>query len=532
MNLVQDPCLPIRYRNGQKAYAPPAAITDPEAVDLDFPRADFNGAAYQFLIALLQTVRSPANRKEWLRLYLQPPSQEDLETSLAPWSDHFELLGDGPCFLQDFDSLDSARSTSIASLLIESPGEQGIKQNTDHFVKRGIGEAMCAACAAMALYNFQATGPAGGTGYRVGIRGGGPLTTLVMPHEPSASLWEKLLLNILPRDHRRFRHSEPSPGDWRVLPWLGPTRTSEKGSSTRVTTPEDVHPLHVFWGMPNRIRLSLPEGQGACQVCGQETENILRRLRMTNLGYNYDGPFRHPLTPYRYEPKNGEHTAISLKGQKGGVGYRHWESLTLEDPEQGHIPASVVQDYLESKRGLLQGHKQPRLWVFGYDLKQNKPRGWYNTQMPLIAVSADRRDLFLYGVRQLEQAAVKAAQRTRSAVKEAWFSRPRDAKGDFEFIENRFFEATASDFYACLALLAEAVECGESNLPPAVAGRWLNCVTRAANEVFESLALAGEEQAMDDLKRVIAARNRLRYWLSWEREMKVLRQQAKQGEAA
>jgi CRISPR system Cascade subunit CasA len=248
---------------------------------------------------------------------------------------------------------------------------------------------------------------------------------------------------------------------------------------------------------------------------------------MTNLGYNYDGPFRHPLTPYRFDPKKPNEPPYSLKGQQGGLGYRHWESLALEDPEQGHLPAWVVQDYLETKRRLLQGGRQPRLWVFGYDLKQNKPRGWYSTEMPLIAVSEDRRDLFLYGIRQLDQAAVKAAKRTQDAVKEAWFARPRDAKGDFGFIQHRFWEATTAEFYACLPQLAQAVEAGQTSLPSAVARRWLEVVSRAANEVFESLALAADEQGMD-LRRVIAARNGLRSWLSGGREMKRLRQQAEQ----
>ncbi|MBK1691210.1 type I-E CRISPR-associated protein Cse1/CasA [Ectothiorhodospira mobilis] len=531
MNLIDEPWLPFRRRDGERVYAPPSAVTDPDLVDLAFPRADFTGAGWQLLIALLQTVLAPANRKDWFRLWQEPPSRQALETDLAPWRDAFGLLGEGPCFLQDLDPLEEARDAPIASLLIESPGVQGLKLNTDHFVKRGIGEAMCPACAAVALYNFQATGPAGGTGYRVGIRGGGPLTTLVLPHDPEVPLWHKLLLNILPRDHRRFRYPDPRPTDGRIFPWLVPTRTSEKGSSTQVTTPEEVHPLHLYWAMPNRIRLGSPEGPGTCQVCGRETSQLLRSLRMTNLGYNYDGPFRHPLTPYRFDPKKPDETPYSLKGQQGGLGYRHWESLALEDPERGHLPALVVQDYLETKRRLLQGGRQPRLWVFGYDLKQNKPRGWYSTEMPLVTVPEDRRDLFLHGIRQLDQAAVKAAKRTQDAVKEAWFSRPRDAKGDFGFIQHRFWEATTGDFYACLPQLAEAVEAGRTGLPPAVARRWLEVVSRAANEVFESLALTADEQGMD-LRRVIAARNGLRSWLSGGREMKRLRQQAEQEAAA
>lgn len=526
MNLINDPWLPFRQRNGERIYAPPAAVVDPELVDLDFPRADFNGAGWQFLIGLLQTAMAPANRKEWLQLWERPPEREELESRLKTWQDAFELEGGGARFLQDRDPLEGARQASIASLLIEAPGEQGLKQNTDHFVHRGMGEEMCPECTAAALYNFQATGPAGGTGYRVGIRGGGPLTTLVLPRESDAPIWHKLLLNLLTRDSD-FRYSDPDPRDWRVSPWLAATRTSEKGSSTLVTTPEDVHPLHLFWAMPNRIHLDEPEGPGTCQVCGREAEQVFRSMRMANLGYNYDGPFRHPLTPYRFDPKKPDQPPFSQKGQPGGLGYRHWESLTLADPEQGNLPALVVQDYLKTKQPLLRGEKQPRLWLFGYDLKQNKPRGWYSTEMPLVAIPPESTDLFLSWVRQLDQAADRGARRTQDAVKQAWFSRPKDAKGDFDFIRHRFWEATTADFYTCLSELAQAIESGVTVLPAEVAQRWVSAIDRAANGVFESLALAGDEEAMD-LKRVIAARNGLRSWLRSGKEMKALRQQMQQ----
>lgn len=532
MNLIDDPCLPFRHRDGGIVHAPPAAMADPDLVDLGFPRADFNGAGWQFLIGLLQTAYAPANRKEWRRLWQQPPPREELHAALAPFRDSFELFGDGSRFMQDRAPLEEAPEVSVAALLIDAPGEQGIKFNTDHFVKRGVGEAMCPECAAMALFNFQTTGPAGGTGYRVGIRGGGPLTTLVLPHDPDASLWQKLLLNVLTRDNSDFRYPDPKPDDWRVFPWLAATRTSEKGSPTLVTTPEDVHPLHVFWAMPNRIRLEQGEGAGDCQVCGRVASQVLRNLHKTNLGYNYDGPWRHPLTPYRFNPKKPDEIPISQKGQQGGLGYRHWESLTLEDPQdQGNLPALVVRDYIRTKQPTLKGPKQARLCVFGYDLKQNKPRGWYSTEMPLFAVGEEHGDAFLHLVRQIEQAAQKAAWQTREAVKAAWFSRPGEAKGDFDFIQHRFWEATAGDFYAVLPDLAAAVEADSGDMPAPVASRWMRTVRRAAEGVFEDLALAGDAEAMD-LKRVIAARNKLRSWLNGGKEMKNLRQQAKQEEIA
>lgn len=535
MNLIEDHWLPFRRRDGGIEYGPPSAVADPDFVDLALPRADFQGSAWQFLIGLLQTASAPASRKEWLQMWMEPPSADELQAGFAPYAETFEMFGDGPRFLQDLDPMEQAKTISSAGLLIEAPGEQGLKQNTDHFMKRGLGEEMCPDCAALALLTMQLTGPAGGTGYRVGLRGGGPLTTVVLPHDEQASLWQKLLLNLLTRE--QFTYPEPQPDNERIFPWLAPTRTSERGSATPVTTPDDMHPLHVYWSMPNRFRLEVEDAPCRCHVCGRDSERRICHMRVTNYGMNYDGSWIHPLTPYRFDPRKSD-PPLSQKGQPGGVGYRHWESMVLkDDKDQGNLPAQVVQDYLTTKVGTLkfampQGGvaRQARLWVFGYDLKQNKPRGWYSTEMPLLAIEDEYRDRMLHWVRQLNDAADKAAWQTRQAVKGAWFSRPGDAKGDFSFIDQRFWEATAATFYACLKEMPAALP-HHTGLPPTIADRWQQALRDQALHTFDDLALSGETEAAD-LKRIIAARGKLRGWLYKGKEMKNLRQAAEQEEAA
>jgi CRISPR system Cascade subunit CasA len=225
-----------------------------------------------------------------------------------------------------------------------------------------------------------------------------------------------------------------------------------------------------------------------------------------------------------------------LKGAQGGIGYRHWEALVLkESGSTTSRPARVVEDFLETKHRTLNRvgtfSRQVRLWVFGYDMKQNKPRCWYSTQMPLIAVPEERQDTFLYSVRQMTQAARAAAWQTRTAVKSAWFSNSADAKGDLTFIEQRFWEATTVDFYACLASIADGLEAGAPDPIVVVAERWWRAVSSTARGNFDDLALSGDSAALD-LKRVIRARNRLGKWLASGREMKQLRQLANPEDAA
>lgn len=73
-------------------------------VALDAPRPDFNGALAQFLIGLLQTVCAPADEDLWEDWLWSPPTPEMLAQRFAPLAPCFQLDGDGPRFMQDFDA--------------------------------------------------------------------------------------------------------------------------------------------------------------------------------------------------------------------------------------------------------------------------------------------------------------------------------------------------------------------------------------------------------------------------------------------
>ena len=523
MNLIEDPWLPFRRPGGTVVYGRPAALASPEYTDLSLVRADFQGAAWQFLIGLLQTAFAPKDIGEWADRWETPPTVEELDAAFAPYRDTFVLDGDGPRFMQDFDPLANQPEISVDSLLIEAPGEKPLRDNTDHFIKRGLAERICPDCAAMAVFTMQINAPSGGQGHRTGIRGGGPLTTLVLPHDLESTLWRRLWLNVLDQENNDFPASEPENGS--VFPWLTATRKSDREGSE--VFPDDVHPLHVYWAMPRRFRLMFEFTPCYCDLCGRESQTSVPALRAKNHGNNYAGAWVHPFTPYRLDPKKPAEPPLSTKGQPGGIGYRHWESLLLEDREgRGQMPAQVVHDYAARKAPVLDEiedtAQRARLWAFGYDMDNMKARGWYASEMPLLVVAPEAQDQMLAWVEQLTSVAVQVARRTQTAVRSAWFSRPKDAKGDFSYIGQRVFEATEADFYTCLFDLWDAVCAGEEGvLPEPVAKRWYTHLHDAALQVFDDLSLTGDTGALD-MKRIVRARNELNKWLAGGKPMKEL----------
>lgn len=507
MNLVEDPWIPARRRSGASGSIAPWQLCDGFVEDpwvsVAAPRPDFDGALVQFLVGILQTCAAPEDARGWRRLLRQPPGPADLRARLAPFASHFNLDGSGPLFLQDLTLADELRSSGkerertspIGDLLIGSPTGKTLDDNTDLFVKRTGETAFCGSCAAAALLTLQVNAPSGGQGHRTGIRGGGPLTTLVL----SATLWETCWLGVLERPA-----FEGSSGPGRtdlsdLFPWLAPTRTSDGG---RVTTPEDAHPAQVFWAMPRRIRLLAADGEIGCDLCGGVSSVAFRQFQDKNLGVDYDGPWRHPLSPY-YVAEDG--TPSPIHPQPGGIGYRHWLGLVIGAP--GSSAGSRREPALVVSRFLRDPTEDLRMWAFGYDMDNMKARAWCDSVMPLLTVPAEIRESFALHTTALVRGAELAAGETRSQLKKAMFRVAPDVKGALSFVSGRFWKETEPAFFEQLHSLRAALVANED--PVRMLREWHQVLTRAAERIFEDYAQSGAFDAADP-KRIARAWRDLR----------------------
>jgi len=511
MNLIEDPWIPVRLADGGRRLIRPAeiAVTENPPRAIDSPRADFDGALAQFLIGLLQTAFAPHDDETWDERLEHPPSVDELARAFSPYVFAFDLDGEGPRFMQDLEPPEKAEKgrrkremNEIGALLIEAPGDQTLRKNTDHFVKRGHVKALCPVCVATALFTLQINAPSGGQGHRTGLRGGGPMTTLVVL-DPNGSglpdtLWHNLWLNVLPRS-ARLTGNDALDGREHIFPWLAATRTSNPKKGGQDTTPEDAHPLQMYWAMPRRIRLDFDDRrEGFCDICGTEA-SLIRRYFTVNYGINYTGAWRHPLTPYRGSDKE----LVARHPQPGGIGYRHWLGLVhaRADDKQRLLPAQVVEAFLRETTGM----GQVRLWAFGYDMDNMKPRCWYESTVPLYRVPPQHLEPFERVIRQMIDAADLVAGLLRDAVKEAWFRRPGDARGDTAFLADGFWRQTEPDFYASFRLLLGAIPQGK-NL--SILGAWHRTLRDAAIRLFDECAASGEV-AFADPGRVARAHDKL-----------------------
>ena len=521
MNLIRDAWIPVIRANSGKGLIAPWQVAEPEdpVMELAAPRPDFQGALYQFLIGLLQTGFAPEDPVEWQEYWHKPPDAPLLRSRLEVLAHAFELENpDGPAFLQD-QALPEGEIKRIASLLVESPGGKTVRDNLDHFIKRDAVKQICKSCAAMALFTLQTNAPSGGVGHRVGLRGGGPLTTLVLPPE-QAPLWQMLWLNVLDREDLPEYRQDRVAG---VFPWMGPTRTSEKNGLE--TMPGSVHLLQAYWGMPRRIRLMTQAEAviGDCDLCDAVNVELVEQYRTRNYGVNYVGEWVHPLTPYRFDPKK-EKPPLSIKGQQGGLGYRHWLALVLADDDNGDCAAKVVRRYSEQRARALKIQRVARLWCFGFDMDNMKARCWYDHTFPLFDLDPQQRKRLLIWADELITAANDVGSILRKQVKAAWFRRPEDAKGDMNTVIADFWQRSEPVFYSLLEQLSN-VPVEQEEPSPELYGRWAKVLTTLSLQLFDAWVLEASNEDMD-MKRIITERDSLGRLINGCKSMKTIKAKA------
>jgi CRISPR system Cascade subunit CasA len=489
MNLLEERWMPVRLHDGEREWVAPHQLSDPRIAAFDADRADFNGALAQFAIGLLQTTTPVDSSIEWRALFNNPPDGPTLQEWFLPCKAAFEFDGDGARFMQDFDLRPSdGEPLAIGGLLIETPGENALKNNTDHFVKRSLNNRFCHGCAALALFSIQTNGASRGTGYRTGLRGGGPLTTLLLTEQRRGSahgLWHDLWLNVQERDVFLSSGGDPEKKSPRfTFPWLDSMYALQSRIEDAAVAPVQAHPAHVFWSMPQRIRVDFEEvSAGTCDICNRESTALVHRFVTRNQGLNYKGPWSHPLSPY-YESKEGW---LPVHPQPGGLGYKHWLGwvLGIKTDREHFRQAGVISQFFKNQVATRVGVGL-RLWAFGYDLSNAKVRCWYEASMPLYALS--ECDPSIHNQLREEVSAWLAgaglsAAYARGAVRDAWFG--GEARGKFDFVDAAFWGHTEPMFYELLRTRIQAARGGLSPDRQATAERWRSHLRTAALRLFD-----------------------------------------------
>lgn len=493
MNLIYDQWIPVRRKSGKKEKIAPWQMTDEifsdPIVEIAALRPDFNGALIQFLIGLLQTTCAPESRSQWRNWFNNSPLPEDLKNKFESVAHAFNLDGDGPRFMQDLTLESELKKAdepeSIDRLLIDSPGEKTTKDNTDHFIKRKRIEQLCLACSAQTLLMLQLNAPAGGAGHRVGLRGGGPINTVILGN----NLWGTVWNNVLDRDRFDNLATSNKNKDSDKFPWCGETRTSKQD---RATTSQDIHPDQIYWSLPRRIRLIFKQDKGRCDLCDEE--GIVGREYFTKpYGVMYKGVI-HPLTP-TYEKADKGIVEILSTHQHDAVGYKNWLGYVQTFTDGKKRVAEVINQAFDRRISNF------RLWAFGYDMDKMKASCWYEGVMPVIFIEDEQKwRVYCADIEKLIRAAEAVSDYASKAVVKALNA------SVFNAVQQRFWQETESEFYLQIKVLRQAVLSGGDTVSARQA--WHAYLVKKAFEISNGMSQADMIELVD-VRRVAKAQNEL-----------------------
>ena len=462
LNLISDPWIPVLRRSGRDVIRPDQ-VAEADVLRPDWPRPDLNLACYELLVGLVYLAHPPKGSGD----RANPPDTATLRAAMAPLAPAFNLLVDGPRFLQDLEPLEG-EGNPPEMLFIDSAGDSTAKKNADLMVRRGRYEALPLPLAAMALYALQAFAPSGGAGNRTSMRGGGPMVTLVKP--TVKGLWPLVWANV-PR-------GEPlGPDDLDALPWMRPTETSEPvDKKSRITVPESESPSRtdpeVFFGQPRRLQLVAQD-------------DAVTLVIQKPWGTNYEG-WRHPLTPYYRKGTE----IFPCHPKPGTFGYRNWRGVILQS-ESGLRPAALER-YLRDIEGA-----RCSLIVAGWAMDNMKPLDFLWSEQPVFSLSAEQEDQAAASVEAGEQGGYALAACVRDGVGDG------DLKsGAGQRAREAFFAATQDPFEQML----ESMSASSSF----VTREWIDTLRAAALPIFDKEVMPGlADLGQTRRRKAIEARARL-----------------------
>ena len=518
-SLLDEAWLPVATSTGDRELVRLCDISRPDLVAIATGRPDCDISLTEFLVGLVAVARPPEDVRDWRAGFSTAPTAEQLQAAFTPLADALMLDGEGPRFFQDRQDL-QGEPTEVEALCMDVVAK--------HFTKPGRIQVLSRAGAAIALATLQTSSPSGGAGHRTSLRGGGPLTTLVVPGAPSDEPWKlwRLLWANLPLTR------EDKPDLKRVFPWLAPTRVSDK--SGVATAPFDVDPMQAFFGMPRRVRLVFESNNDkrSCDLLGIVDDIAVTHYVTRPWGTNYEGWSRgHPLSPY-YKAKAADTVLLPVHLKSSRVGYREWLGMAVGEADESRVPAQCVFDFrrrLKTAKGELDVvRRDARMLVAGYAMDNMKPLDFAESLMPLLVGSTDAVNGLVKRIaNQLIDAAEEVASLLVTSVKIGLYG--DGAKVDagstvLQPIRDRFWADTETVFFDTLSAALErfdaladgdtdALQDGDGEIAAKISAEWLAAMRRHAERIFD------ESVSLDDtdsrrIADVVKARRQLQLSLA------------------
>lgn len=293
MNLLTDQWIPARPldRAGAEKLSLRDLLCGEEKWELCLPRDDMELAAMQLLICITQALLTPKDAAELRSRIAKPITSDEYDAAVKTVADWFRL--DHPTYpFMQVRGVTAKDSTPMDKLLAGLTGAT----NSCFVNQAGLAGCLCGGCAAIVLFNQASCAPSFGGGFKAGLRGSSPVTTLVQGDHLCRTIW----LNILAEDE--LIHN---------FPWHRDTATQKptwvetiKGGET--IPAQRIGVIRGLLWQPAHIELLPLVVAESCSCCGCRSDTAYTSFNKAKFSYTIDGTWPHPHSPRIMTSKKGE----------------------------------------------------------------------------------------------------------------------------------------------------------------------------------------------------------------------------------
>ncbi len=428
MNLLAEAWIPVRPlpAGSPEKISLRRLLCEDEKWELCLPRDDLELAALQMLICMVQVFFTPKDIGELKKRITVPLPPEVFETGCDPYKDWFRLNHPDFPFMQ-VRGVKAKDCTPMDKILVGVTGAT----NSCFVNEPGLGVCLCGGCAAIALFNQASNAPGFGGGFKGGLRGSAPITTLVQGEHLRQTVW----LNVLDEPHVEAELPWHRSTIGQAPTWVDPVKG---GSSINAQTIGLLRGL--FW-QPASIELLLLEEEHHCSCCGFVEESLYRGFNKAKFNYSITDLWPHPhgaqITTIKKGIPESKFASFTTSAPAWTQLSRFVVQKEVEGKEEGQAPAAVIrqaQCILRNLRLIVGGYRNNQASIL--DRRHETiflNDGWSNktwTIHDLVGQACGYRDA-LNKALYLFSKGLKETKGTRAKVKGAGISLQEKARERF-----------------------------------------------------------------------------------------------------
>jgi CRISPR system Cascade subunit CasA len=339
MNLLKHPWIPVRPQAG-RGYSRLLTLEElfcrPEQWQIALPRDDLEMACLQLLVSFAQVMFPPEDSSTLRNRVKTPLSLEEFSDGVDKLRDWFDLEHPEWPFMQT-RGVKADEVTPIQKLLI------GLPEGNNHAFFNEAGEIkfLSAAVTAVALFHQAVNCPSFGGGFKGGLRGSAPITTLVSGDHLRETVWRNVLTHesiddLLPGYDFDFSKDQPT--------WVQPIKAGEVFPTTRIGLLRG-----LFW-QPAHIELVRADQETACQLLGSPVGPAYFGFLKEKFTYTAEGaPWPHPHGAIQITTKKGKREEKFLSFTTTAPAWTQMSEFVVprggkSDPE-GSRPAPAITQF-------------------------------------------------------------------------------------------------------------------------------------------------------------------------------------------